>query len=66
VTDVADFDTGDDARRRTNPVVAAPIVGPTKLLYPPDAVFALDVQLTPEDVAAAIEEPYALRQPTGY
>lgn len=48
-----------------NPVVAAPIVGPTKLHHLPDAVAALDLQLTPDEVAA-IEKPYTLRPPTGY
>lgn len=48
-----------------NPVVAAPIVGPTKLHHLPDAVAALDLELTPDEVAA-IEEPYTVRQPTAY
>jgi len=48
-----------------NPVVVAPIVGPTKPHHLPDAVAALDLQLTAEEVAA-IEKPYTLRPPTGY
>ena len=48
-----------------HPVVAAPIVGPTKAHHLPDAVAALDVQLTEEEVRC-IEEPYTLRAPTGF
>jgi aryl-alcohol dehydrogenase-like predicted oxidoreductase len=48
-----------------NPVVTAPIVGPTKQNHLPDAVAALDLQLTAEEVSA-LEAPYTLREPTGY
>jgi len=48
-----------------NPVVAAPIVGPTKEHHLADAVAALDVHLTDEE-AAALEEHYTLRLPSGY
>jgi aryl-alcohol dehydrogenase-like predicted oxidoreductase len=48
-----------------NPVVVAPIVGPTKEHHLADAVAALDVRLTEED-AAALEEHYTLRLPSGY
>jgi len=48
-----------------NPVVSAPIVGPTKLHHLPDAVAALDIELTPEEVAL-LEAHYTLRQPTGF
>lgn len=43
-----------------NPVVDAPIVGPTKEHHLADAVAALDVQLTDEEVAE-MEAPYRLR-----
>ncbi|WP_238335328.1 aldo/keto reductase [Kribbella amoyensis] len=48
-----------------NPVVAAPIVGPTKPHHLPDAVAALDLELTPDELAA-LEAPYTLRPPTGF
>jgi aryl-alcohol dehydrogenase-like predicted oxidoreductase len=48
-----------------NPSVAAPIVGPTKDHHLPDAVAALDVELT-EDEIAALEAPYTPRMPSGY
>ncbi|MEV5965512.1 aldo/keto reductase [Kribbella sp. NPDC051952] len=48
-----------------NPVVAAPIVGPTKPHHLADAVAALDLTLT-EDEIATLEAPYTPRQPTGY
>jgi len=48
-----------------NPVVAAPIVGPTKPHHLADAVAALEVDLTADEIAA-IEEPYTLRPPTGF
>ena len=40
-----------------NPVVAAPIVGPTKPHHLSDAVAALDVRLTDDEVAI-LETPY--------
>ena len=48
-----------------HPSVAAPIVGPTKGHHLPDAVAALDVELT-EDEIAALEAPYTPRLPSGY
>jgi len=48
-----------------NPVVVAPIVGPTKPHHLADAVAAMDVQLTDEEIRA-LEDPYTVRQPTGY
>jgi 1-deoxyxylulose-5-phosphate synthase len=48
-----------------NPVVVAPIVGPTKAHHLPDAVAALDVQLSDDEIRA-IEEPYTPRRPTGF
>jgi aryl-alcohol dehydrogenase-like predicted oxidoreductase len=47
------------------PVVSAPIVGPTKEHHLADAVAALDVHLTDDEVAA-LEAPYAPREPTGF
>ena len=46
-----------------NPVVDAPIVGATKPHHLDDAVAALDVQLTDDEIAA-LEKPYAPRLPT--
>ena len=48
-----------------NPVVDAPIVGPTKPQHLTDAVAALDIELTDEE-AAALEEHYTPRLPSGY
>ncbi|SEE86998.1 aldo/keto reductase [Jiangella alba] len=48
-----------------NPVVSAPIVGPTKPHHLPDAVAALDLDLTDDEVAA-LEAPYTPRLPTGF
>ena len=48
-----------------NPVVAAPIVGATKAHHLADAVAALDVTLTDEEVGT-LEAPYTPRLPTGY
>ncbi|WP_084126752.1 aldo/keto reductase [Demequina sp. NBRC 110054] len=48
-----------------NPVVSAPIVGATKPHHLDDAVAALDVDLTDEEVAS-LEEHYQVRQPAGY
>jgi aryl-alcohol dehydrogenase (NADP+) len=41
----------------TKPVVSAPIVGATKPEHLVDAVAAVDLELSPEDIAA-LEEPY--------
>jgi aryl-alcohol dehydrogenase-like predicted oxidoreductase len=46
-----------------NPVVSAPIVGPTKPHHLADAVAALDIELTAEEIAS-LEEPYVPRLPT--
>jgi aryl-alcohol dehydrogenase-like predicted oxidoreductase len=48
-----------------NPVVAAPIVGPTKEHHLAAAVAARDLELSDEDVAA-LEAPYTVRMPSGY
>jgi aryl-alcohol dehydrogenase-like predicted oxidoreductase len=48
-----------------NPVVTAPIVGATKPHHLPDAVAALDVQLSDEEVRT-VEEHYTPRLPTGF
>jgi aryl-alcohol dehydrogenase-like predicted oxidoreductase len=48
-----------------NPVVDAPIVGPTRAHHLDDAVAALELGLTGEEVAA-LEEHYAPRMPSGY
>jgi aryl-alcohol dehydrogenase-like predicted oxidoreductase len=48
-----------------HPSVSAPIVGPTKDHHLADAVAALDVHLTDEEIAA-LEAPYTPRLPSGY
>ncbi|SDT07814.1 aldo/keto reductase [Jiangella sp. DSM 45060] len=48
-----------------NPVVSAPIVGSTKPHHLPDAVAALGLELTSDEVAA-LEAPYTPRLPTGF
>lgn len=48
-----------------NPVVTAPIVGPTKPHHLDDAVAALDIALTDDEVRL-MEEPYTPRLPSGY
>jgi aryl-alcohol dehydrogenase-like predicted oxidoreductase len=48
-----------------NPVVVAPIVGATKPHHLPDAVAALDVQLSDDEIRT-LEEPYTPRLPTGF
>jgi aryl-alcohol dehydrogenase-like predicted oxidoreductase len=48
-----------------NPSVVAPIVGSTKAQHLADAVAALSVELTEEEITA-LEEPYTPRQPSGY
>jgi aryl-alcohol dehydrogenase-like predicted oxidoreductase len=40
-------------------------VGPTKPHHLADAVAALDVQLTQDEIDT-LEEPYTVRQPTGF
>ncbi|HET7722999.1 MAG TPA: aldo/keto reductase [Propionibacteriaceae bacterium] len=46
-----------------NPVVASPIVGATKEKHITDAVAALDVELTVDELVR-LEEPYERREPT--
>lgn len=46
-----------------NPVVAAPIIGATKEKHLTDAAAALELTLSDDD-AAALESPYAPREPT--
>lgn len=48
-----------------NPIVASPIVGPTKAHHLADAVAALDISLTPEEIEK-LEGSYTPRQPSGY
>jgi 1-deoxyxylulose-5-phosphate synthase len=48
-----------------NPVVSAPIVGPTRPHHLADAVAALDIRLTDEEVRQ-LEAPYTPRMPTGF
>ena len=48
-----------------NPVVSAPIVGPTKSGHLADAAAALDLRLTDEE-AQRLEAPYTPRTPTGF
>jgi len=48
-----------------NPVVSAPIVGSTKVAHLDDAVAALDLDLTDDEVAA-IEAPYTPRWTAGF
>jgi aryl-alcohol dehydrogenase-like predicted oxidoreductase len=48
-----------------NASVTAPIVGPTKEHHLADAVTALDVHLTDEEIAA-LEAPYTPRLPSGF
>jgi 1-deoxyxylulose-5-phosphate synthase len=48
-----------------NPVVSSPIVGPTKVGHLLDAVGALDVSLTDDEVQR-LEAPYTVRMPTGF
>ena len=48
-----------------NPVVAAPIVGPTKPHHLADAVAALDVELTDDEINE-LEAPYTPHAPTGF
>src|SRR5690606_38189751 len=48
-----------------NPTVTAPIVGPTKPHHLPDAVAALGLQLSEEEIRI-LEEPYTPRLPSGF
>jgi aryl-alcohol dehydrogenase-like predicted oxidoreductase len=48
-----------------NAVVTAPIVGPTKPHHLSDAVAALDVHLTDDEIRA-LEEPYGPHVPTAF
>ena len=48
-----------------NPVVTAPIVGATKPLHVADAIAAVDVHLTDDEIAI-LEAPYTPREPTGF
>ena len=48
-----------------NPVVTSPILGPTKPHHLPDAVAALDVNLTEEEIHT-LEEPYAPHMPSAF
>jgi 1-deoxyxylulose-5-phosphate synthase len=48
-----------------NPVVTAPIVGATKPHHLADAVAALEVALT-DDETQSLQEPYTVREPTGF
>jgi aryl-alcohol dehydrogenase-like predicted oxidoreductase len=48
-----------------NPVVTAPIVGPTKPHHLPDAVAALEVHLTDDEIRT-LEEPYGPHVPTAF
>jgi 1-deoxyxylulose-5-phosphate synthase len=48
-----------------NPVVTAPIVGPTRPGHLADAVAALDIRLADEEVRR-LEAPYTPRTPTGF
>ena len=62
------FDTDPLGQRNlmvTNPVVTAPIVGPTKAQHLADAVAALDLRLTDDEVEA-LEASYTVRLPTGF
>ena len=49
----------------SNPVVAAPIVGPTKEQHLTDAVAAVDLELTDDEIEA-LEAPYTPRLPSGF
>ncbi|MDP9256667.1 MAG: aldo/keto reductase, partial [Actinomycetota bacterium] len=48
-----------------NPAVSAPIVGATKPHHLPEAVAALDLQLTTDEVRA-LEEPYTQHGPAWF
>jgi aryl-alcohol dehydrogenase-like predicted oxidoreductase len=48
-----------------NPVVSAPLVGATKERHLADAVAALDIRLTDDEIRT-LEEHYSAREPTGF
>jgi len=48
-----------------NPSVCAPIIGPTKPYHLTDAVAALEVSLTVEEITQ-LEENYTPRLPSGF
>jgi 1-deoxyxylulose-5-phosphate synthase len=48
-----------------NPVVSAPLVGATKAYHLPDAVAALDVHLTDDEIKQ-LEEPYGPHMPSAF
>ncbi len=48
-----------------NPVITAPIVGATKMAHLEDAIAAVDVTLTDDEVAQ-LEKPYAPRENAGF
>ncbi|HEY0616474.1 MAG TPA: aldo/keto reductase, partial [Kribbella sp.] len=48
-----------------NPVVSAPIVGATKPHHLPEAIAALDVHLTDDEIHA-LEEPYSPHGPAWF
>jgi aryl-alcohol dehydrogenase-like predicted oxidoreductase len=49
----------------TNPVVSAPIVGATKAHHLPDAVAAMELHLTADEVRA-LEQPYTQHGPAWF
>jgi aryl-alcohol dehydrogenase-like predicted oxidoreductase len=49
----------------SKPVISAPIVGPTKIQHLTDAVAALDLELTADEVAQ-LEEHYAPHIPRSF
>jgi aryl-alcohol dehydrogenase-like predicted oxidoreductase len=49
----------------SKPVISAPIVGPTKIGHLTDAVAALDIELTADDIVA-LEEHYTPHIPKSY
>ena len=48
-----------------NPVISAPIIGATKPQHVDDALAALDIELTADEISS-LEEPYALRPTAGF
>jgi aryl-alcohol dehydrogenase-like predicted oxidoreductase len=49
----------------SRPVVTAPIIGATKITHLEDAVAALEIQLTPDEIAS-LETPYRPHSPRGW